>query len=94
MLRVKKDSNGIKSINRYFHDSPPSMNTELDSFILIPGITLYTGIYTRGANLVFVEQTGNTIVAEFNSEGELERFFTQLSRDIKLSQLLNINIEK
>ena len=64
---------------------------EIDSFVIIPGVTQYKNIYTN-ANWLFFSQEdyGQSIVIEFTTEGELDRFFTMLMRDIKLNQLINV----
>ena len=93
MIRVKSDTKGITSIKRYYTVGDSQMECEVDSFIIIPGVTLYNGIFSTNGNcLNFVErgQMGNTLLVEFINDGELERFFTQIFRDIKLNQLVDI----
>ena len=98
MLRINSNSRNIKSIKRYYCVGNAQMESEVDSFVLIPGITSYNGIYqSNGNSLNFVErgQMVNTMVIEFTNESELERFFIQLQREIKLNQISGIDsIEK
>ena len=63
----------------------------IDSFVIIPGVTTYKTIYTN-ANWLFFSQEDykQSIVIEFVNEGELDRFFTMLMREIKLNQLINV----
>ena len=63
----------------------------IDSFVIIPGVTTYKTIYTH-ANWLFFSQEDykQSIVIEFVNEGELDRFFTMLMREIKLNQLINV----
>ncbi len=63
----------------------------IDSFVIIPGVTTYKNIYTT-ENWLFFSQDDykQSIVIEFVNEGELDRFFTMLMREIKLNQLINV----
>jgi len=83
MLRITKNMGKITSMKR--GDFP------IDSFIIIPGVTEYKNIYTN-ANWLFFDQGDHkqSIVIEFVNEGELDRFFTVLMREIKLNQLINV----
>ena len=86
MLRITKNMAKITSIKLGEFD--------IDSFLLIPGITIYHNIYSN-RNFLFFE--GNdwkkSIKMEFASEGELERFFMQLMREIKINQITNVNVD-
>ena len=92
MLRITKNMGGITNIIRTKPDA--MLSNEIDSFIIIPGVTNYTGIYSIGNRLSFIELTGGVIEMEFSTEGDLERFFSQLMREVKLNQILDINIDK
>ena len=83
MLRITKNMGKISSMKR--GDFP------IDSFIIIPGVTEYKNIYTNG-NYLFFDQGEHkqSITIEFVNEGELDRFFTMLMREIKLNQLINV----
>ena len=83
MLRITKNMGKIASMKR--GDFP------IDSFVIMPGVTEYKNIYTN-ANWLFFDQGDykQSIAIEFVSEGELDRFFTMLMREIKLNQLINI----
>jgi hypothetical protein len=83
MLRITKNMGKISSMKLG--------DFEIDSFVIIPGVTQYKNIYTN-ANWLFFSQEdyGQSIVIEFTTEGELDRFFTMLMRDIKLNQLINV----
>ena len=84
MLRITKNMGKIISMKR--GDFP------IDSFVIIPGVTTYKNIYTNGNWLFFSQEDyKQSIVIEFVNEGELDRFFTMLMRDIKLNQITNID---
>lgn len=94
MLRVSKNTNKIVSIHISTKEQVPENYTppEIDSFVIIPGVTSYNHIYSRKNILIF--DGGDTyIYVIFSSEGDLERFFTQLMRDIKLNQITNVSVE-
>ena len=83
MLRITKNMGKIASMKR--GDFP------IDSFVIIPGVTHYKNIYTNGNYLFFSQEDyKQSIVIEFVNEGELDRFFTMLMREIKLNQLINV----
>ena len=83
MLRISKNMGKITSMKRG--------DFEIDSFVIIPGVTHYKNIYTN-SNRLFFDQGDykQSIVVEFVNEGELDRFFTVLMREIKLNQLINV----
>jgi hypothetical protein len=83
MLRVTKNMGRISSMKK--GDFP------IDSFVIIPGVTQYKNIYTS-ENWLFFGQDDHkqSITIEFINEGELDRFFTMLMREIKLNQLINV----
>jgi hypothetical protein len=83
MLRITKNMGKINSMKK--GDFP------IDSFVIIPGVTQYKNIYTN-ENWLFFSQDDykQSIVIEFVNEGELDRFFTMLMREIKLNQLINV----
>ena len=93
MLRISKNTNNIASIHINTKQEVPDGYTppEIDSFIIIPGVTEYKNIYTN-ANWLFFDQGDHnqSITIEFVNEGELDRFFTMLMREIKLNQLINV----
>jgi hypothetical protein len=63
----------------------------IDSFVIMPGVTHYKNIYTNGNYLFFSQEDyKQSITIEFTNEGELDRFFTMLMREIKLNQLINV----
>jgi hypothetical protein len=83
MLRITKNMGKIISMKR--GDFP------IDSFVIIPGVTHYKNIYTNGNYLFFSQEDyKQSITIEFTNEGELDRFFTMLMREIKLNQLINV----
>jgi hypothetical protein len=83
MLRISKNMGKITSMKR--GDFP------IDSFVIIPGVTHYKNIYTTENWLFFSQEDyKQSIVIEFTTEGELDRFFTVLMREIKLNQLINV----
>lgn len=87
MIKVSSNFNKIVSIKRHFRENGDDVI--IDSFLIIPGVTIYNSIYQRSNTLVFVEQTGNSLLVEFLTEGDVERYYTQLLRDTKLNQLMN-----
>jgi hypothetical protein len=66
---------------------------DIDSFLIIPGVTHYKHIYSSNEYLIF-DSSDNYIYVKFSSIGDLERYFSQLMREIKLNQILDINIDK
>jgi hypothetical protein len=94
MLRISKNTNKIVSIQMSTKQEVPEGYTppEIDSFVIIPGVTTYNNIYTKGNWLVFDSQD-SYIGVQFSNESDLERFFVQLMRDIKLNQITNISID-
>ena len=91
MLRITKNTNKIVSIQLCTKDvvDPSYKNPELDSFVIIPGVTQYNHIYSTGNWLVF-DSHDSYIGVQFSNESDLDRFFTMLMREIKLNQLINV----
>jgi hypothetical protein len=91
MLRITKNTNKIVSIQLCTKEvvDPSYKNTELDSFVIIPGVTQYNHIYSTGNWLVF-DSHDSYIGVQFSNESDLDRFFTMLMREIKLNQLINV----
>lgn len=83
MLRITKNMGKITSMKKGDFD--------IDSFVIIPSVTHYKNIYTSSNWLFFSQEDyKHTITIEFVNEGELDRFFTMLMREIKLNQLINV----
>ena len=93
MLRITKNMGRITSMSRTPLDYS-KMASNIDSLLIIPNVTNYSSIYSIDRRLVFVELSGSVVEIEFVTEGDLERFFSQLMREVKLSQILDINIDK
>jgi hypothetical protein len=93
MLRITK-SNGVQSIKWFTKEEmdPVYNGTDLDSFVIIPGVTHYQHIYTAN-NYICFDSEKSYIAVEFGSESDLERYFIQLLREIKLNQITNINFD-
>ncbi len=91
MIRISKSST-ILLISLYHRiNGEYSDGGEIDSIIIIPGVTNYKTVYTSNKYLIF--DSGDTYISvEFDSEISLERFFTQLLRDIKLNNILDIKL--
>lgn len=87
MIRISNNTNNVVSIKRIFNDIDTTC--DINSFIIIPGITIYNSIYQIKNCIVFSESTGSDIEVEFSSEGDVERFFVQFMRDMKLNQLIS-----
>ena len=94
MLRISKNTNKIVSIQMSTKQEHTEGYTppEIDSFVIIPGVTQYNNIYTKGIWLVF-DSHDSYIGVQFSNEGDLEKFFIQLMRDIKLNQITNVSID-
>ena len=81
MWRISKESYRIKSLKRGDYD--------IDSIIIIPGVSSYENIYTIQNLLYFSNNDYNKSIAiEFISEGDLDRFFAQMMRENKINQIL------
>lgn len=94
MLRITKNSNKVVNIKWFTKEEvDPGFNgNEIDSFVIIPGVTFYQHIYSTKNWLCFDSKT-SYIGVEFANEVDLERFFTQLIREIKLNQITNVNVD-
>ncbi len=67
---------------------------DIDSFVIIPGVTNYCNIYSMQNMLIFEnKEWQHTIKIDFVNEGELDRFFTQLFREIKINQITNVSVD-
>jgi hypothetical protein len=93
MFRITKTS-GIETIKWFTKEEVDSnyRGNELDSFVIIPGVTNYNHIYSKDKWIVF-DSKDSYIGIEFNSPSDLERYFIQLLRDIKLNQITNVSID-
>ena len=94
MLRISKNTNKIVSIQMSTKQEVPEGYTPpaIDSFIIIPGVTQYNHIYSTN-NWICFDNKDSYIAVEFSSESDLERFFIQLIRDIKLNQITNVSVD-
>lgn len=94
MLRITKETSKVVSIKWYTKEEvdPGYQGNDIDSVIIIPGVTQYQHIYTSGKFLCF-DSKNSYIGVEFNSETDLERYFIQFMREIKLNQITNINFD-
>lgn len=94
MLRVSKSNNKIVSIVLGSKQEVPEGYTpsEIDSFVIIPGVTNYSHIYSVKNWLLF-DSNDSYISIQFATEADLERFFTQLLREIKINQITNVNVD-
>lgn len=99
MLRISTNTNKIVSIKWFTKETLESsydgngggvLHT-IDSFIIIPGVTQYQHIYSVN-NLLCFDSQSSYIGVEFLSSSDLERFFVQLMRDIKVNQITNVNV--
>ena len=93
MLRISTNTNKIVSIKWFTKETPnsPYDGNTIDSFIIIPGVTQYQHIYSVN-NLLCFDSQSSYIGVEFLSSSDLERFFVQLMRDIKVNQIKNVNV--
>lgn len=85
LLRISSSQPGIKRISVGIN--------QVDDFIIIPGVTEYEHIYVTGNTMVFINDRNNAVV-EFNNRTEIDKFFIQFSRDLKLINLLNSGEKK
>ena len=94
MLRITKITPKVVDI-KWFTKEEMDINyegTEIDSFVIIPGVTQYQHIYSTKNWLVF-DSEKSYIGVQFSSEADLERYFAQLMREIKLNQITNVNVD-
>ena len=94
MIRITKTTPKVLSIKWFTKEEvdPGYVGNPIDSFVLIPGVTQYQHVYSSGKWLCF-DSDRSYIGVEFSSEVDLERFFTQLIREIKLNQITNVNVD-
>lgn len=94
MLRISKNTNKITSIKWHTKDEVNTnyYGNEVDSFLIIPGVTQYQHIYTKD-KCIYFDSKSSYIAVEFVSDSDLERFFVQMIREIKLNQIANINVD-
>lgn len=94
MLRITKTTSKVVSIKWHTKDEvdPGYQGNDIDSVIIIPGVTQYQHIYSSGKFLCF-DSRNSFIGVEFTSEADLERYFIQLIREIKLNQITNVNVD-
>lgn len=95
MIRITKNSGKINCIKIFTKQEMDTgyNGSHIDSFLIVPGVTQYKHIYSSDQYLIF-DSTDNYIYVEFSSVADLERYFSQLMREIKLNQILDINIDK
>jgi hypothetical protein len=94
MIRISKTTQKVSDL-RWFTKEEIDMNykgTEIDSFVIIPGVTQYQHIYSSKNWLIFDSKT-SYIGVQFTSEADLERYFIQIMREIKLNQITNVNVD-
>jgi hypothetical protein len=94
MIRITKNTSKVLTL-KWFTKSevdPGYEGNEIDSFVIIPGVTNYNHIYTMGQWLCF-DSDNSYIGVQFSSEADLERYFIQLMREIKLNQITNVNVD-
>ena len=87
MLRISKGQYGIIEIIVSYDDIN---KIDVDTFLIIPGVTTYKNIYSV-SNKLFFENGESYIQVTFNRDSDIERFYTYLMRDLKLNQILNID---
>jgi hypothetical protein len=94
MLRITKTTPKVVSIKWHTKEEvdPGYVGNEIDSFVIIPGVTNYQHIYSSNKYLCF-DSRNSYITIEFSSEADLERFFVQMMREIKLNQITNVSVD-
>ncbi len=84
MFRISKISHNIISILIKYDVGEGSV----DSLFIIPGVTYYKNIYSI-KNYLVLENDNSSVSVEFKTEADLEKFFIQLMRDIKIDKIVN-----
>ena len=94
MLRISKSTQNIVTLKLYTKEDVGSdySGMEVDSFVIIPGVSHYNNIYSTKNWLIF-DSDRSYMGVEFISESDLDRFFIQLMRDIKINQITNVNVD-
>lgn len=94
MIRISSTTPKVTSLKWFTKDQDVGyLGNDIDSFVIIPGVTQYQHIYSTKNFLVFDSKT-SYITVEFSSEVDLERYFIQLLREIKLNQITNVDVDK
>jgi hypothetical protein len=94
MIRISKTTQKVVDL-KWFTKEEMDINykgTEIDSFVIIPGVTQYQHIYSSKNWLIFDSKT-SYIAVQFTSEADLERYFIQLMREIKINQITNVSVD-
>ncbi len=94
MIRISKTTQKVVDL-KWFTKEEMDINykgTEIDSFVIIPGVTQYRHIYSSKNWLIFDSKT-SYIAVQFTSEADLERYFIQLMREIKINQITNVSVD-
>lgn len=60
----------------------------VDSFLLIPGVTMYKNIYSVKNNL-FLENGDSFIQILFESDSDVYKFYNTITREIKIEHILS-----
>ncbi len=94
MLRITKTTPKVVDLKWFTKEEVDIgyKGTEIDSFVIIPGVTQYQHIYSTKNWLLF-DSEKSYIGVQFFSEADLERYFIQLMREIKLNQITNVNVD-
>lgn len=59
-------------------------NNEVDSIIIIPGVTVCNGIFTQGTSLIFSNDSlEETSIVSFGSSADLERTLARIASEMK-----------
>lgn len=92
MLRITKHTPSVVTIKWSKTEVVDQNYVDIDSFVIIPGVTQYQYIYSIKNYLCFVS-TDSYITVEFMTEADLERYFIQMLREIKINQITNVNVD-
>jgi hypothetical protein len=94
MLRITKTTPKVVSIKWFTKEEVDSgyKGSEIDSITIISGVTQYQHIYSS-SNFLILDSKDSYIAVEFTSEADLERYFVQLMREIKLNQITHVNVD-
>lgn len=95
MLRVTKNAD-IVTIKWFTKEKSADINyegSEIDSFLIIPGVTNYNHIYSKDNWIVF-DGNESYLGIEFKSIILLEKYFVQILREMKSATTIHLTEAK
>lgn len=85
MFKISKNFHNIVSITIITKNL---IRKQVDNIFIIPGVSYYRNIYSLKESLIF-ENDNSSIEIVFTSDVDLEKFFLQLMREIKIDKIIN-----